>query len=189
MTKWGGRWTVALLCCTLAAAAAPAGAASGTAGGEITPGKGVGGIALGMTVGDLFRIWGQPARTERDPDGVVLYDYGESRGVGVFVAGDRIAQILVVGPEWSTPNGIKVGATRPEVAAFFGRPDAQLPGQSQDEFRYLYRRAGLVLIFKGRTLAAITVVPAEAPDAPKGLDPDDPVLRKPFLPTPTPPRY
>jgi hypothetical protein len=183
------RWTVAFLCWALTAAAAPAGAASAGAGGEILPGKGVGAITLGMTVSNLFSLWGQPARTERDPDGVVLYDYGESRGVGVFVAGDRVSQILVVSPDWSTPNGLKVGATRPEVAAFFGRPDAQLPGQSQDEFRYLYRRAGLVLIIKGRNLAAITVIPAEAPDAPKGLDPDDPALRKPFLPTPTPPRY
>lgn len=183
-------WIALLAWWALAAAGvAPAQAASAGPGGEITPGKGVGGITLGMTVNDLFRLWGPPARTERDPDGVVLFDYGDARGTGVFVAGDRVSQIMVVTPDWSTPNGIKVGSTRPEVLAFFGRPDAQFPGQTRDETRIYYRRNGLVIAFKDRSVVGITVVPAEAPEAPKGLEPDDPAVRKPFLPTPTPPGY
>ena len=184
-----------LLCWTLLAPAAPAGAAAaGAARGEIVPGRGVGEIKVGMVVGDLLRLWGSPERTERDPDGVTLYDYGEQRGVGVFVAGDRVSQILVVTPVWTTPNGIKVGATRPEVVAFYGRPDEQLQGQSLDEFRYWYRRRGIVFIFKDRAVTGITVIAAEAVEGPRGLSPDDPVVRKPFLPTPgaTPgagPRY
>ncbi len=106
----------------------------------------------------------------------------------------RISQILVVTPQWSTPNGIKVGATRPEVVAFYGRPDETLTGQTPEEFRYWYRRRGLVFIFKDRAVVGITVIAAETPEAPKGLSPDDPAVRKPFLPTPgaappTGPRY
>lgn len=173
-----------LLCGILLAFAAPAGAAAAGAGGEIVPGKGVGNIAVGMPLGDLLQRWGPPERTERDLDGVTLYDYGEKRGVGVFVNGDRVSQILVVTPDWTTTNGIKVGATRPEVLAFYGRPDHEFRGQTQDELRFWYRRRGIVFIFKDRELAGITVLPAEVPEAPKGLDPDDPALRKPFLPTP-----
>lgn len=176
-----------LLSWTLLALAAPAGAAAaGAAGGAIVPGQSVGEINVGMVLGDLLRLWGFPERTERDPDGVTLYDYGDRKGVGVFVAGDRVSQILVVGPEWTTTNGIKVGATRPEVVAFFGRPDELLRGQSLDEFRYWYRRRGIVFIFKDRAVAGITVIAAEIPEAPKGLSSDDPAPRKPFLPKPEP---
>ena len=184
-----------LLCWALLAPAAPAGAAAADAArGEIVPGQRVGEIKVGMVVGDLLRLWGLPERTERDPDGVTLYDYGEGKGVGVFVAGDRVSQILVVTPVWATPTGIKVGATRPEVVAFYGRPDETLPGQTPEEFRYWYRRRGIVFLFKDRAVAGITVIAAEVPEPLKGLSPDDPAVRKPFLPTPgaTPgagPRY
>ena len=173
------------LCCSLLAFPALAGAAAaGAAGGEIVPGKGVGEIRMGMAAGDLLRLWGPPERIERDVDGVNLYDYGNAKGIGVFVSGDRVTQILVVAPEWSTPNGIKVGATRPEVVAFYGRPDETLAGQTQDEIRYWYRRRGIIFIFKDRTVAGITVIAAEIPEGPKDLSPDDPALRKPYLPTP-----
>lgn len=180
----GRRLLAPLLCWALLAAAAPAWAAGGGAGGEIVPGKGVGDIKVGMPVGELLRLWGPPPRTERDLDGVVLYDYGEAKGVGIFISGDRVSQIMVVSPDWVTTNGIKVGATRPEVAAFFGRPDEEMQGQSLGEFRYWYRRRGIVFIFKDREVAGITVIAAEAREAPKGLPSDDPALRKPFLPTP-----
>lgn len=174
-----------LLCGSILASAVPAVAAAASAtGGEIVPGKGVGPVILGMAAGDLLQRWGLPERTERDVDGVVLYDYGTAKGVGVFVSGDRVSQILVVGREWSTPSGIGVGATRPEVVAFYGRPDEFLQGQSLDEFRYWYKHRGLVFIFRDRAVAGITVLPAEAEAPPGGLRPDDPVLRKPFLPTP-----
>jgi hypothetical protein len=166
--------------------AAPAGAsAAGAAGGEIVPGKGVGDLKVGMSLRDLLQRWGQAERTERDMDGVTLYDYGDTRGVGVFVAGDRVAQILVVTPDWSTTNGIKVGATRPEVLAFYGRPDEQVTGQTPDEFRFWYKERGIVFIFKNRTVAGITVLGTDVPEAPKGPDMDDPG-RKPFLPAPAP---
>ncbi len=170
----------------LAPVVSAAAAAGGGARGEIVPGQSVGEIKVGMVVGDLLRLWGVPERTERDLDGVTLYDYGDRRGAGVFVAGDRVSQILVVTPEWATPSGIKVGATRPEVVAFYGRPDETLPGQAQDEFRYWYRRRGIIFLFKDRAVAGITVIAAEVPEAPKGLSPDDPALRKPFLPKPEP---
>ncbi len=175
-----------LLCGTLLASAAPAGAAAAGAG-EIVPGKSVGDVRLGMSTGELFQRWGPPERTDRDSDGVTLYDYGEKQGVGVFVDGDQVSQILVVTPDWITTNGIKVGATRPEVLAFYGQPDTQLTGQTQDEVRIWYKRRGLVFIFKGRAVAGITVVAAESSEAPTGGPADDPTVgHKPFRPTPGP---
>jgi hypothetical protein len=175
-----------LLSGTLLAAAPAGAAAAGAGGGEIVPGKGVGDLKVGMSLGDLLKRWGQAERTERDLEGVTLYDYGETRGVGVFVAGDRISQILVVTPDWSTTNGIKVGATRPEVLAFYGRPDVQLTGQAQDEVRFWYKQRGIVFIFKDRTVAGIAVLGTDVPEAPKELDPNDPDYRKPYLPPPGP---
>ncbi len=182
-----------LVWCALLTPAGPA-AAAGAPRGEIVPGKGVGDIRVGMAAGDLLRLWGVPERMEPDAEGVVLYDYGSARGVGIFISGDRIEQILVVTPEWATPNGLKVGATRPEVVAFFGRPEDVLQGQTPDEFRYLYRRRGIAFLFKERAVAGITVMPAETEGPIQGLSPDDPAVRKPFLPTPgaappTGPRY
>jgi len=179
---------LALLLCGTLLAAAPALAAAAEAGGrEIVPGKAVGEIKLGMSVGDLFKRWGQAERTERDTDGITLYDYGETHGVGVFVDGDRVSQILVVTPDWSTTNGIKVGATRPEVLAFYGLPDEQFAGQTQDEYRLWYKQRGIVFIFKSRTVAGITVLAMDVPEAPRGAEADDPTLgRKPFVPAPAP---
>ena len=169
-------------------APAPAGAAQAP-GGQIAPGKGVGPVTLGMAARDLLRLWGNPGRMEQAPDGVSLYDYGESHGVGVFVSGDRVSQILVVDRNWTAPNGITVGASRSELVAFLGRPDDAFAGETPDELRFLYKRQGLIFILKDRTVVGITVFPAEGEEGPRGLAPDDPALRKPFLPTPTPPRY
>ena len=177
---------LALLLCGALLAAAPAWAAAADAGGrEIIPGKAVGDIKLGMSLSDLFQRWGQAENTERDLDGITLYDYGETRGVGVFVAGDRISQILVVTPDWATTNGLKVGATRPEVLAFYGLPEEQFGGQTRDEFRFWYKQRGIAFIFKNRTVAGITVLAADVPEEPKGSDTEDPG-RKSFLPTPAP---
>ena len=174
----------------LALAFAPAqGGAAVPAGGQIAPGRGVGPVTLGMAARDLLRVWGTPAHMEQAPDGVSLYDYGESHGAGVFVTGDRVSQILVVDRNWTTPNGIKVGATRSELIAFLGRPDDAFAGETPDELRFLYRRHGLVFILKNRNVVGITVIPGEGEEGPRGLPPDDPAVRKPFLPTPTPPRY
>lgn len=189
----GGRLALvfALLCWGLSAWPAPTLAATVDATkGQIVPGKSVGGISLGMSEPDVTRAWGPPERTEQSPDGIALYDYGEKQGVGVFVAGNRVTQIMVVGRDWNTTNGLKVGSTRPEVLAFYGRPDEEFRGEAPDEFRYWYKRHGLVFMFKNRTVAGITVIAAEAIEGPRGgLPPDDPAARKPFLPTPTPPRY
>ncbi len=179
------RIAAALLCGALLGAAGLA-AKAGAGAGEIVAGKSVGEIRVGMAVGELLKLWGVPERTERDAEGVTLYDYGTKRGVGVFVDGDRVSQIMVVSPDWTTNNGLKVGVTRPEVLAFYGRPDEEFGGQTQDELRFWYRRRGIVFILKDRVVAGITVLAAEVPEAPKGLDPDDPALSKPFLPTPEP---
>jgi hypothetical protein len=155
-----------------------------TSEGEIVPGKGVGSITVGMTSADVMRLWGPPSRTENSSDGVILFDYGDAKGVGVFVLGERIMQIMVVTQAWSV-NGLKIGATRPEVLAFFGPPDEEQTAiDSPGEYRYVYRRRGLAFTFRDRTVAAIAVIPAEVGERPKGLDPDDPALRKPFMPTP-----
>ena len=190
-TASGGRLVLflALLCWATSAQPAPARAAADAATGQIVPGKGVGSVTLGMSETDVIRAWGPPERTEQSPDGIALYDYGEKQGVGVFVAGNRVTQIMVITRDWTTTNGLRVGSTRPEVLAFYGRPDDEFRGEAPDEFRYWYRRHGLVFIFKNRTVAGITVIAAEVAEGPRGISPDDPAVRKPFLPTPTPPRY
>ncbi len=190
-SKGAGLALLPLLCGLLAQPVPAAAAAANPAKGQIVPGRSVGSINLGMSEPDVVRAWGPPERTEQSADGVALYDYGEKQGVGVFVAANRVEQIMVVSPEWITTNGLKIGATRPEVLAFYGRPDQALGGQTQDEYRYWYKRQGIVFTFKDRTVAGITVVPpAEGEDTSKGgLPPDDPAVRKPFLPTPKPPQY
>jgi hypothetical protein len=157
------------LVCALAAAAAAAGAATEAPGGEITPGKGVGPITLGMPQDDLVRLWGPAERTgERDQDGVVLHDYSGPQGVFAFLKDDRVVQLVVVTPAWSTPSGARVGATWPQVRAFLGQPDETLPGQDKDETRYLYKQRGIAFILKGRAVAAIVVVTAQGAAASKG---------------------
>lgn len=151
---------------------AGAGAGSTATGGEITPGKGVGPITIGLALSDLLRLWGAPEGTGRDPDGVDVYDYSEARGVRVFLKGDRVARLLVVTPAWSTPNGIKVGTTRPEVRAFYGQPDETLSGQTPDEARYWYKQRGIVVILRDRTVAALEVLAAET--GPRGSPADRP---------------
>ncbi len=152
----------------LAAPAPPAAAAEGESS-EITPGKGVGAITLGMPLADLVSQWGLPQGRARDQDGIDRYDYGEGRGVLVFLKEDRVAQLIVLTPAWSTPNGAKVGTPWPEVRAFLGQPDETPTGQTPDESRYWYRRRGIVFVLKGRRVAAIVVLPAESEPGPQGL--------------------
>jgi hypothetical protein len=148
-----------LVCALARAAPGSAGAAPETQGGEITPGKGVGPITLGMSLEDLVLLWGRPQQADRDQDGVDRYDYSEPRGVLVFLKEDRVAQLLVVTPAWSTPSGAKVGTPWPQVRAFLGLPEETLPGQTQDESRYWYRQRGIGFFLKGRTVSAIFVLP------------------------------
>lgn len=161
----GAAALVALVCALALAAPATAGAAPAAPGGKITPGKAVGPITIGMPLEDLVFLWGRPAGTGREPDGVDLYDYNEARGVSVFLKGDRVVQLLVVTPAWSTPDGIKLGTPRPEVRVFLGPPDETLPGETQDEARYWYKKRGLLVILKGRTVAAIVVLAPESEPA------------------------
>lgn len=166
----GAAALLSFVCALALAAPAAAGAAPEAPGGEITPGKGVGPITLGLPLDDLVRLWGPPEqRTERDQDGVVRYDYGEARGVHVFLKDGRVAQLIVVTPAWSTPNGAKVGTTWPEVRAFLGQPDETLPGQTQNESRYWYKQRGIAFVLKGRTVAAIVVVAGASEPAARGF--------------------
>jgi hypothetical protein len=160
--KVGAAALVALVCALALAGPAAAGAAPAPPGGAITPGRGVGPITIGTSREDLVFLWGRPEGTGRDLDGVDLYDYLETRGVRVFLTGDQVVQLLVVTPAWSTPDGIRVGTTRPEVRAFLGPPDDLLPGQIQDEALYWYKQRGLIVIFKDRAAAAIVVLAARS---------------------------
>ena len=161
--------TVFALVCALALAPAAAGEAPEAQGGEITPGKGVGPITLGMPLEGLLRAWGPPQNKDRDPDGVDRYDYGDAQGVLVYLKEDRVAQLIVLTPAWATPSGAKVGTRWPEVRAFLGSPDETLPGQTQDEPRYWYKQRGIAFILKGRAVAAIVVLAGVNESASKGL--------------------
>ena len=156
--KVGAAVFLTLFCALALAAPAAAGAAPEAQGGEITPGKGVGPITVGMPLEGLLRLWGTPQRKDRGQDGIDLYDYGEVRGVLAFLKEDRVAQLIVLTPAWSTPTGAKVGTTWPEVRAFLGQPDETPPGHTQDELRYWYKRRGIAFILRGRTVAAIVVL-------------------------------
>ncbi len=160
---------LALVCALALAAPAAAGTTSEGAGGEITPGKGVGPITLGMPLEKLVSLWGRPQREDRDQDGVVRYDYGDSQGVLVFLKEDRIIQLLVLTPAWVTPTGAKVGLPWPQVRAFLGQPDTTLPGQRPDETRYWYKQLGLAFILKGRTVDTIVVLAGFNESASRGF--------------------
>lgn len=168
VSRLGAAALLAALCAFALAAPAPAAAAEAE-GGEIAPGKGVGPITLGMSQQELVRQWGPPQEKARNQDGSELYDYGEARGVLIFLKEDRVAQLIVLTPAWSAPSGAKVGTPWPEVRAFLGQPEEMLRGQTPDESRYWYRRRGIVFILKGRRVAAIVVVPAESGSASQGL--------------------
>ncbi len=167
--RLGAAALLTVLCAFALAAPAPAAAAAEAEGNEITPGKGVGPITLGMSLQELVRLWGLPQEKARDQDGIDRYDYGEARGVLVFLKEDRVAQVIVLTPTWSAPSGAKVGMPWPEVRAFLGQPDEMLKGQTPDESRYWYKRRGIVFILKGRRVAAIVVVPAESESASQGF--------------------
>lgn len=158
-----------VLCALALVAPAPPAAAAEAQGGEITPGKGVGPITLGMSLEDLVRLWGLPQETDRGQDGVDRYDYGEARGVLVFLKEGRVFQLIVLTPAWSTATGAKVGTPWPQVRAFLGQPDEAPAGQTPDEVRYWYKRLGIAFFLKGRTVAAIAVVPAQNESASSGL--------------------
>ena len=151
------------------AARAAAGAAPDAQGGEITPGKGVGPITIGLPLEELLRVWGRPQQTDRSQDGIDRYDYPEPRGVLVFLKDDRVVQLIVLSPAWSTASGAKVGTRWPEIRAFHGQPDETQQGQTQDEPRYWYTQRGIAFILKGRTVAAIAVVAPLPESASKGL--------------------
>jgi len=165
----GAAGLVALVWALAPAGPAARGAAPAPPGGEITPGRSVGSITIGTSREDLVYLWGRPEGTGRDQNGVDLYDYEETRGVRVFLEGDRVVQLLVMTPAWSTPDGVKVGTTRPEVRTFLGPPDEAPPGQIGDEARYWYKRRGLIVIFKGRAAAAIVVLAAGSEPVAQGL--------------------
>ena len=160
---------LALGCALVLAAPVVPGAAEEGAGGEITPGKGVGPINLGMPLDDLTRLWGPSAeKGERSEDGVALRDYSDAQGVLVFLKDDHVVQLVVVTPAWATPSGAKVGATWPQVRAFLGQPEETIPGQTKDETRYLYRQRGLAFILRGRAVAAIVVLAPQVEATNKG---------------------
>jgi hypothetical protein len=150
------------------AAGATAGAAPDAQGGEITPGKSVGPITIGMPLEELLRVWGRPEQTERGQDGLDRSDYTD-RGVLVFLKEDRVVQLIVLSPAWSTTSGAKVGMRWPEVRAFLGQPNETQQGPTQDEPRYWYTERGIAFILKGRTVAAIAVVAPIHESGSKGL--------------------
>jgi len=167
--KVGAAALLGLVCALALAGPAAAGAAPEGPSGEITPGKGVGPITLGMSPEGLRRLWGPPQRTDRGQDSVDLYDYGEAQGVLVFLKEDRVAQLVVVTPAWSTPAGAKVGTPWPAVRAFLGQPDETLPGETQGESRYWYKQRGIAFILKDRTVTAIVVLAAVNEPASRGF--------------------
>lgn len=160
---------LAVVCALALAAPAAAGAAPETPGGEIALGKGVGPITLGMSLENLVRLWGRPQREDRDQDGVERYDYSQTQGVFVFLKEDRVIQLVVLTPAWSTPSGAKVGIPWPQVRAFLGQPDTTLQGQTPDETRYWYKQLGVAFILKGRRVDSIVVLPGANAPASHGL--------------------
>jgi|GEM_PF-4184555 hypothetical protein len=88
----------------------------------IIPGSGAGGITLGMSAGDVFRIMGDPPHTGTTDDfpGAIVYYYD---GLGVAVQRSNVVQFLVTGSQYATGNGIGVGVSELRVKAMMGEPN------------------------------------------------------------------
>ena len=88
----------------------------------IIPGSGVGGIALGMSPGDVFRMMGDPPHsgTTDDYPGAIVYYYD---GLGVAVQQSRVVEFLVSGSQYATSDGIGVDVSELRVKAMMGEPN------------------------------------------------------------------
>ncbi|NLG85058.1 MAG: hypothetical protein GX493_10730 [Firmicutes bacterium] len=90
---------------------------------------GLGSLKLGMETAVVQTLLGTPLATEKGPDplteGRILLTHFYP-AVAVTFARGRLEKILTTAPDLATPRGIKVGATRAEVLARYGRPDYEV---------------------------------------------------------------
>ena len=124
---------------------------------QIVPGHRVGPVALGMELGALYAAMGSPQETVVG-DLASIYKYP---GMDIWVAHseNKVTSITVTRADYSTDQGVRVGASELEVRAKYGRP-AKFNNDNQASSCY---RQGIGFYFHNGTISAIALVAPGCP--------------------------
>ncbi|HXE72235.1 MAG TPA: hypothetical protein VNO81_06205 [Candidatus Nitrosotenuis sp.] len=125
------------------------------AAASIEGGRGVGRVRLGQTPQELQKALGKPASKKPSPNDpqAFLYDYRGS-GLSVLVGSSgRVIGITVTSSRYQTPEGLRVGSTRAQVEAAYGRGLQRGSGNVVYAsrgvgFSYRQGRVGSIYVFK-----------------------------------------
>ncbi len=124
---------------------------------RIVPGVRVGGMHLGRSARIVLAQWGQPQKKSpvAGQRGATLWSYLHSKGMMVVVRRGVVAGLIVVSPEFRTPEGVHVGSSRADVVACYGAPQRGSDGMET------YPRRGLGFVYdQSRAVQEIFVLEA-----------------------------
>ncbi len=121
----------------------------------IEPGRGLGGVRIGMPLQSVIERWGPPLRGDRqgvfDRQTILLYKTGID--TWVRVVGDRsVEEIGIEGhSRLTTPEGVGFGTPRNQVSMIYGRAAMTETGEAS------YPERGIGFVFRGGTVFQIRV--------------------------------
>ena len=113
----------------------------------IVAGQRIGDLRLGMPTAQLLKAWGQPDSYDGN-----TWRWQE-RGVAVTVEQEKVLFVTFTTGDYVTAKGLKVGASRSEVAA-------QFPAQKTPQ--WIYPKLGIGFHFAGETVSTIQVFPVQS---------------------------
>lgn len=112
---------------------------------QVVAGLRCGGLKLGMALAQVEAAWGkavtQQGKDHRWPD----------RGVGLLVEGGKVLAITLTTGDYITARGVKMGSSRAEVLAEFGKPS-----QGNDS-TLMYPTRGIAFYLAGDTVSTVQV--------------------------------
>ena len=100
---------------------------------RVMPGEGVGDIVLGASRASVLEKFGQPLQAEREVVSDTLFRDEWVVGEGVLSAlfyEDRVIQLQVDGPAYTTPSGLTAQSTIQEIRAAY--PDMEVSVMAHD---------------------------------------------------------
>lgn len=118
----------------------------------IVPGHRAGPVSLGMELGALYSAMGSPQETVVG-DLASIYKYP---GLDIWVnhSANKVTSITVTRTDYSTDQGVRVGASELEVRAKYGRP---LKFNNDNQASSCYRE-GIGFYFRNGAISAIVLV-------------------------------